>query len=74
MANHKFHLTAEFIELDNLIKHLGFANSGGAAKAMVADGWVKVDGVVETRKTRKLRAGQVVVLGPDLIEILPPKA
>ncbi|MFC4160014.1 RNA-binding S4 domain-containing protein [Chitinimonas lacunae] len=72
MANYRFHLTSEYIELDNLLKHLGLAPSGGAAKAMVADGLVKVDGELETRKTRKLRAGQVVSLGDDTVTVLPP--
>ncbi|MFC1747623.1 RNA-binding S4 domain-containing protein [Pseudomonadota bacterium] len=49
-----------FIELNNLIKILGWANSGGEAKARIADGYVKVDGVVELRKRCKIRQGQVV--------------
>ena len=37
---------------------------------MVAEGLVTVDGEVETRKTRKLRAGQVVQVGDDEILVL----
>lgn len=55
-----FPLRGEFITLDSLIKACGLANSGGQAKAMVADGLVQVDGQEETRKTAKIRAGQVV--------------
>lgn len=59
-----FELRGEFITLDRLLKATGLAASGGAAKAMVGEGQVQVDGRDELRKTCKLRAGQVVsVLG-----------
>lgn len=60
MSNHTFILNSEYIELDKLLKLLAIASSGGAAKVMVAEGMVSVDGELETRKTRKLRAGCVV--------------
>ncbi|MEO6032538.1 MAG: RNA-binding S4 domain-containing protein [Burkholderiaceae bacterium] len=55
-----FELRGEHIALDALLKATGLAPSGGGAKAMVADGRVKVDGREELRKTCKIRAGQVV--------------
>lgn len=70
MALHTFRLDREFIELNNLLKLLGLAPSGGAAKTMVAAGLVSVDGEVETRKTRKLRVGQVVRLEGEEIHIV----
>jgi ribosome-associated protein len=70
MIHHTFRLEGEYIELHNLLKLLALASSGGAAKALVAEGAVSVDGTVETRKTRKLRAGQVVRLGDDEIRIV----
>jgi ribosome-associated protein len=69
-----FELRGEFITLDRLLKATGVAPSGGAAKAMVADGRVQVDGRAEHRKTAKLRAGQVVVLTGVRITLLPPAA
>ncbi|MEC5384794.1 RNA-binding S4 domain-containing protein [Uliginosibacterium sp. H3] len=60
MAHHTFTLNSEYIELDKLLKLLAIAPSGGIAKMMVAEGAVSVDGELETRKTRKLRAGCVV--------------
>ncbi len=56
----EFEVKGEFIELCNLLKLAGIANSGGQGKMMVGDGIVKVDGNIETRKTAKIRAGQVV--------------
>ena len=44
----------------DLIKHQGWADCGGAAKALVAEGLVEVDGQVETRKRCKIVAEQVV--------------
>ncbi|GAA5165342.1 RNA-binding S4 domain-containing protein [Viridibacterium curvum] len=65
-----FKLNSEYIELDKLLKLLAIAPSGGAAKMMVADGMVQVDGEVETRKTRKLRAGSVVEVAGETIRIV----
>lgn len=72
MTIHRFQLKGEFIELNVLLKLLGLAPSGGAAKALVAEGAVTVDGEVETRIRRKLRAGQVVRLVAEEINILAP--
>ena len=72
MALHNFPLDREFIELNVLLKLLSLATYGGAAKAMIAAGDVCVDDVVETRKTRKLRAGQVVRLENEEIRIVAP--
>ncbi len=62
MESIEFQLEAphEYIELCNLLKLVGVANSGGQGKLMAANGDVMVDGVVETRKTAKIRAGQIV--------------
>jgi len=67
-----FELDREFVELNQLLKLVGVVDSGGAGKQLVASGAVRVDGAVELRKTAKIRAGQVVVLGeaaPGEIEI-----
>jgi len=64
-----FHLLGEFIALDNLLKITGVAPSGGAAKALAAAGGVKVDGVVELRKTCKIRAGQRVEVHGVCIDV-----
>jgi ribosome-associated protein len=66
-----FELRGEFITLDALLKATGLASSGGAAKAMVADGLVQVDGQIELRKTCKIRVGQVVALAGTRIRVQP---
>jgi ribosome-associated protein len=50
----------EFIELNDLLKVTGVCSSGGAAKALIAEGRVRVDGEVELRKRCKIRKGQSV--------------
>ncbi len=64
-----FSLTGEYIELHSLLKVTGVCDSGGAGKALVATGEVKVDGKVELRKACKIRAGQVVSLGDIRIQV-----
>jgi ribosome-associated protein len=58
-----FKLVGDYIELNHLLKVAGVCDSGGAGKALVAEGKVQVDGVAESRKTAKIRAGQVVTCG-----------
>ena len=50
----------EYIKLDDLLKFAGFLGSGGQAKAVIADGLVKVDGEVCTMRGKKLRGGETV--------------
>ncbi len=70
MQQLEFHLRGEFIELCNLLKLTGVCDSGGAGKALVAEGVVSVDGQVELRKTAKIRAGQAVTLRDVQIRVL----
>ncbi len=70
MQQVEFRLRGEFVELDKLLKLTGVCASGGARKALVAEGVVKVDGQVELRKTAKVRAGQSVSVGDMLIHVL----
>ncbi|MBI5847251.1 MAG: RNA-binding S4 domain-containing protein [Nitrospirae bacterium] len=50
----------EYIELNNLLKVLGLCDTGGMAKAAIAEGLVRVNGIVELRKRCKLRKGDKV--------------
>ena len=70
MTQHRFELRGDFVELHALLKLLSLASSGGAAKALIATGQVSVDGHAETRKACKIRAGQVVRVGIDEVQVL----
>lgn len=70
MQEETFELNAEFVELNQLLKLVGVVSSGGAGKALVAEGEVSVDGHVELRKTCKVRAGSVVTLDDVRITVV----
>ncbi len=70
MQQLEFQLNSEFIELNQLLKLSGICDSGGAGKALVAEGEVSVDGQLELRKTRKVHAGSVVTLGDVRITVV----
>jgi ribosome-associated protein len=68
----EFELRQDFIPLDDLLKATGLASSGGAAKALIADGKVHVDGEVELQKARKVFAGQLIETQTARIRIHAP--
>lgn len=70
MQTIEFNLRGEYVELCNLLKLTGVADSGGRGKVMVAEGLVKVDGQSESRKTAKIRAGQIVECAGMRISVL----
>jgi ribosome-associated protein len=56
------------IELCQFMKFGGVAESGGAAKQLIAEGGVRLNGIVETRKRKQLVAGdQVTVAGETIV-------
>ena len=57
------------IELCQFIKFGGLAESGGAAKQLVAEGGVLVNGAVETRKRKQLAAGDRVIVAGETIVV-----
>jgi ribosome-associated protein len=59
----------ETLRLDDALKMAGIAATGGAAKMMIQSGEVKVNGVVETRRKRKLLEGDVIEFGDESFEI-----
>lgn len=70
-----FPLRGEYIPLDALLKATGLVESGGAARMRITSGEVMVDGEVELRKTRKLRAGaRVQFAGQTVLVRVDPDA
>ncbi|VGO17852.1 hypothetical protein PDESU_06454 [Pontiella desulfatans] len=64
-----FPLTGEYIELCKLLKAANLVMSGGEGKEVVAQGLVTVDGELETRKRRKIRAGMSVGFAGETISV-----
>ena len=58
-----FELRGDHITLDALLKAAGLASSGGDAKMLIQQGAVLVNGEVDLRRGRKLRAGDEVAVG-----------
>lgn len=56
-------ISTEFIKLDAFLKFANAAESGGAAKELIADGEVLVNGETCLQRGRKLRPGDTVELG-----------
>ncbi len=67
-----FPLRGDHITLDALLKATGLAPSGGAAKVVIAEGGVCVNGEPETRRGRKLRAGDAVTLADVHVRVVTP--
>ena len=59
------------INLTQVLKLSGWAENGGQAKALIADGQVRVNGEVELRKRRQMAVGDVVQIegGPGLLTL-----
>jgi len=74
MQTIEFHLDTEYVELCNLLKLTGLADSGGRGKTMVAEGLASVDGKPESRKTAKIRGGQTVVCMSTRIQVINNKS
>lgn len=66
----RFAVRGEYIQLDQLLKASGLCESGGAAHAAIAEGRVRVDGAVDTRKRAKLHPGQKVSFAGEEVELL----
>jgi len=67
---HRFAVRGDHIQLDQLLKATGLADSGGAAHAAIGNGLVSVDGKIETRKRAKLRPGQQVAFAGEVVDLV----
>ncbi len=68
-ADGDFELRGEHVTLASLLKATGIATSGGAAKLLLAEGGVRVNGEPESRRGRKLRAGDEVTVGDQRVRL-----
>ena len=56
-------------ELYKILKFEGLASSGAEAKMIVANGLVKVNGEVETRKRKKIVADDIIEFDGNTLKI-----
>ena len=66
----QFAVRGDHIQLDQLLKATGLCESGGAAHAAIAEGRVKVDAAVDTRKRAKMRPGQTVSFAGETVTLV----
>jgi len=57
-----FELEGDYIELTQLLKAIGVAQTGGHAKMIVGDGVIQRNGEIELRKRAKIRVDEEVVI------------
>ncbi len=65
----KIQLREEYIKLGQALKAVGLVISGTEAKEVIQDGQVLVNGETETRRGRKLYAGDTVEFQGEEIKI-----
>lgn len=58
------------VELYKILKFEGLVGSGAEAKAVVAEGQVLLNGVVETQKRKKILANDVIEFASEQIRIV----
>ncbi len=65
----EYELNDEYIELYKLLKLLDLVDSGAEAKLIIAEGYVRRNGEVETRKRAKIEAGETIEVADVIIEV-----
>ncbi len=62
-------ISGNTIKLDQFLKLVGIAQTGGQAKLMIQGGDVLVNGMLETRRGRKLVLGDSVTVGEQTFNV-----
>ena len=65
----KFTIKDEYIQLNQLLKALGWCGNGADANLAIEGGFVIVNGVVELRKRNKIMRGFKVEFNGEVVEI-----
>lgn len=65
----KVTISTEFIKLDQFLKWVGVVGNGSDAKLIIADGNVKVNGEIETRRGKKLRSDDIIEFEGKVFQI-----
>lgn len=60
-------------ELYKILKFENMVQSGGEAKFVIAEGFVRVNGHVETRKRRKIVADDIIEFSGHIVRVVVKK-
>lgn len=63
-------LREDYITLGQLLKAAGLVDNGGQAKADIQAGLAKVNGEVDTRRGKKLHAGDIVEYAGKEVKVI----
>ena len=64
------YLRDEFIKLGQALKLAGLVSSGVEAKEVIQEGLVKVNGEIDTRRGKKLVAGDIFEFEGNKVQVL----
>jgi ribosome-associated protein len=64
-----FKIKGAYIQLNQLIKAMGWCENGAQANTLIDDGLVKVNGIVEQRKRNKLVIGAKIEFNNNVVLI-----
>ena len=62
-------ISTEFIKLDQLLKFSGIIGNGSDAKFLISDGQVEVNCEIATQRGKKIRPGDVVKVGEEILNV-----
>lgn len=62
-------ITKEPVELFKILKFEGLVNTDGEAKLLIGDGQVRVNGVVETQRRKKIVDGDIIEFRGEHLQI-----
>lgn len=63
-------IDTEYIKLDSLLKLADMAQTGGHAKILIQEGQVKLNGVVEYQRGKKIKPGDIVEIEDIKIQVV----
>ena len=67
-------VTKEPVELYKILKFEGMASSVGEAKAVISEGQVRVNGLMEIQKRKKIVSGDTIEFGTEKVRVVSPPA
>jgi len=63
-------IDTEFIKLDQLLKLVDVASTGGHAKFLIQEGYVKINGSIEYQRGKKIKSGDILEVEGEKIKVL----
>ncbi|MBA6414015.1 RNA-binding S4 domain-containing protein [Parahaliea sp. F7430] len=62
-------INKEPVELYKILKFEGLVATGGEAKLLIGEGFVSVNGEVETRRRRKMLSGDIIEFREETLQL-----